>query len=76
MRTYDGDPYWITLRYPGMCAGCGCKISKGTDAFRYKDGSLYGEACGCGETAENDFQALAHDECMYHHGFEPEPERF
>lgn len=64
MRRYSGDPYWITCKYPGKCRKCGATIKKGSKAFRYKDGSLYGGDCGCGDAASADFEACAFDEAM------------
>ena len=65
---YSGDPYWITLRYPSVCAGCGTPIPKGADAFRFKSGKLYGEPCHCGTAESERFDELAHDEAMYSGG--------
>ena len=56
---YPGDPYWLTLRWRGECKGCKAEIPKGAEAFRYKDGSMYGGPCGCGAAAEVDFQQCA-----------------
>lgn len=58
-RRQGGDPYWIFLKFHGKCAkaGCGAHLPKGSRAFRYKDGSLYGDKCGHGEAAAADFNA-------------------
>lgn len=61
-RSYSGDPYWIACKYPGKCSQCGKAIEKGNRAFRYKNGDLLGEACGCGEQASREFQCAAADE--------------
>jgi len=66
---YKGDPYWITLRFLGKCASCGAELPKGSEAFKYKDGSLYGEACGCGEEASREFSCAADDEDLYMSGY-------
>ena len=65
MRHYNGDPYWLTCKYPATCAACSAPIRKGDRAFRYKSGKLFGEACGCGETHQADFDACAFDEAVY-----------
>ena len=62
---YSGDPYWITLCYPGTCAGCGAPIPKDARAFRFKNKKLYGEPCNCGTHESERFNELAHDEAMY-----------
>jgi hypothetical protein len=62
---YVGDPYWFTARYPGKCKGCGQKFPKGSQVFKYKDGSLFGEACGCGDAHQRDFESHAFDEMVY-----------
>ena len=63
-RRYGGDPYWLTVRYPGKCAKCGTTIGRGAQAFRYKDGSLYCEAAGCGGAESSSFEAAAFDEAV------------
>lgn len=63
-RRYQGDPHWITTRYPGQCAGCRTEIAAGEEAFRFKSGSLYGKACGCGDRESSGFEAAAMDEDM------------
>jgi hypothetical protein len=60
--SYQGDPYWVD-NVTGPCRKCGNQIERGS-AFRYKDGSLYCEANGCGQEAEADFQSMAHDDWM------------
>lgn len=65
MKRYPGDPYWLNLRFPGKCRKCGADLCKGSLAFRYKDGSLYGKSCGHGDAAEADFLAAAEDEEFY-----------
>jgi len=62
---YSGDPRWITCRWPGKCASCGAAMARGAQAFRYKTGQLYGDACGCGQTREHEFIAEAEDELAY-----------
>jgi len=52
----SGDPYWITVRYPGECAKCGAAIRRGEKAFYYPRGKkMYGKRCGHGAEAESDF---------------------
>lgn len=64
-KHYSCDPYWITARYAGTCAGCGVAIDKGERAFYYPSGrKLY---CshpddGCGETHAAEFESRAFDE--------------
>lgn len=63
--SYSRDPYWLTARYPGACAKCSAPISRGDRAFYYPlTRTMYGAACGCGETADRDFDAAAMDEDM------------
>ena len=69
MANYAGDPYWITCKYPGVCRSCKREIRKGDRAFRYKDGSLFGEKCTCGIIAENDFESAKFDEAVYNGEF-------
>ena len=67
-KSYSGDPYWITCKYPATCAKCGAAIAKGQRAYRYKSGKLYGEACGCGLACDADFVSAAADEAFYNFG--------
>lgn len=62
MRRYEGDPYWLTLRYPGTCAACGKKLKKGDRAFRFKSGKLFGDeeaCCGAGTMESERFNEIA-----------------
>jgi hypothetical protein len=69
MRSYyHGDPYWLTAKYPGTCAGCGKPFVKGERVFRFKNGKLYAERCGCGTHESASFQAAAADEYTYNQG--------
>ena len=61
---YSGDPYWITLKHAGKCRRCGEVLPVGSRAFRYKDGSLYGEECGHGDECHRNFAAAAEDEAF------------
>jgi hypothetical protein len=55
-RSVPGDPRWITVKYSGHCHKCHKPIEKGEQAFYYPKGHyLFGEKCGCGKAAENDF---------------------
>jgi len=65
MRRYQGDPYWLYLKWPGTCRRCGQTIPKERKAFRFKDGSLYCEADPCGPTESRRFEAAAFDEAQY-----------
>ena len=65
---YSGDPYWLTLRYPTTCAGCNYYMPKGSQAFRFKNRKMYGEACGCGTRESEQFEALAQAEAFYNGG--------
>lgn len=67
-RRYAGDPYWLTLKFVGKCAGCGAEMKAGSQGFRYKNGQIFGEACGCGRKNEQDFISCAEDEDMYNGG--------
>jgi len=62
MKRYAGDPYWLTLRYRGICAGCGREIKQGERAFRFKDGSLYCDSADCGQRESAAFNEAALDE--------------
>lgn len=64
-RRYAGDPYWLTVKYPGSCRRCGKQIRKGERAFRYKDGSLYCDSDACGRAESRSFEAAAFDEDMF-----------
>ncbi len=64
---YSGDPYWMTARYDGNCAGCGAPFKKGDSVFRYKSGAMYGSNCngqgsGCGEYESERFNEAAYAE--------------
>lgn len=65
MRHYSGDPRWLTLKWPGKCTQCGAVMAAGLRAFRYKDGSLFGDECGCGDQHEREFLSAAADEEAY-----------
>ena len=62
MRRYSGDPYWLTVRYRAICAGCGHEMKRGERAFRFKDGSLYCDSDACGQRESVAFRAAAQDE--------------
>ena len=64
-RRYAGDPYWLTLKYPGQCARCGRELRKGERAFRYKSGALYCDSAVCGRAESRSFEAAAEDEDRY-----------
>lgn len=70
---YKGDPYWIELRYPGTCAGCGAKLPKGARAFYYPRGKkLFGSAdacCGSGDANSESFNEMARAEYAYSRGW-------
>jgi len=66
---YSGDPYWLTLKYTGKCAGCGEEIAKGEDAFRFKSGKLFGKKCGCGLGESERFTEAAEAEYAYSQGY-------
>jgi hypothetical protein len=65
-RDLRGDPYWLTLRYPATCAGkdCGLELVAGDRAFRFKDGTMFGERCGHGTQEAARFASEAADEEM------------
>lgn len=56
-----GDPYWLTTRYPGTCAGCSAPIARGTRAFYWPKGKRL-ECPTCGETSDRRFLAETTDE--------------
>ena len=64
MPKYQGDPRWVTVRYPGTCSGCGNALAKGSQAYFRPNGKrIYGQACcGAAEDDEADFNAHAFDE--------------
>jgi hypothetical protein len=68
MRHYSGDPYVLTTRYRGHCAGCGGQIPAGAKAWYYpRSKTLYGLAgypCKCGDTERTAFHDAAFDESM------------
>ena len=46
----NGDPFWLTARYPGKCS-CGCEIKPGQQIFWYPNDRT--AICRkCGRTAE------------------------
>lgn len=61
-RSYVGDPYWLTLRYPATCAKCGHAIKRGERAFYFKTGHIFCVALDCGEAEASAFHAAAADE--------------
>lgn len=64
MKRYAGDPYWITTRYAGACAGCGERFHAGAEAFYYPSSRrLY--VGPCAERAAADFTSAACDEAAY-----------
>ena len=55
-KSYGGDPYWITLRYPAHCSKCHKPLARGERAYYYPRGKqVFGESCGHGQEAEQDF---------------------
>ena len=57
-KTYGGDPYWLTLKYPGHCDKCHKPLARGERAYYYpRTRSMFGEACGHGQEAEQDFHS-------------------
>jgi hypothetical protein len=63
MKTYSGDPYWMTAKFPGTCAKTGVPFKRGDRVFYYpRDRKCYvGEAA---EAASRDFEACAQDEAF------------
>ena len=66
---YQGDPYWMTARYPGICAGCNEPFPKGAEVFRFKSRKMFAEACGCGTYESERFNELAAAEYAYSSGY-------
>lgn len=58
-----GDPYWLTARYRGECAGCGTAIRKGDRAFYWPKGKRL-ECKTCGDVSDRRFVAECDDEVM------------
>jgi hypothetical protein len=57
-KSYGGDPYWLTLKWPAHCDKCKKPLDKGEQAFYYpRSKSFFGESCGHGEEAEKDFHS-------------------
>ena len=62
-KTYGGDPYWLTLKYPSHCHKCHKELKRGEKAFYYpRDKSMFGESCGHGEEADKDFHSMVEQE--------------
>ena len=61
--TVKGDPYWLTSRYAGTCAGCNATIARGERAFYWPKGKKL-ECGSCGETSSRRFEAEVQDEFM------------
>lgn len=61
---YRGDPYWTTAKVEAQCSkiGCGQKIARGDDVYRFKSGAMYAKPCGHGDEAERRFVSEAQDE--------------
>jgi len=65
---YAGDPYWLTAKYPGVCAKTGQPFKKGDRVFYYpKTRPIYAGAAA--EAASADFQSAAADEDTYSAGY-------
>jgi len=62
MPRYNQDPYWLTLRFRGVCARCKRQLRRGERAFRSKDGSLFCDKDECGGQESRDFSAAKMDE--------------
>ena len=62
MARYSRDPYWMTTRYAGECAGCDKKIPKGARAYYYPNGRrIFCEGCGNAKSAEFESQRWDED---------------
>lgn len=64
MPKHQGDPRWIDVKYPKVCAKSGCNktIKVGERAFYYPNSkSLFCETHG--QEAEADFITYAKDPC-------------
>jgi hypothetical protein len=62
-KSYGGDPYWITLRFSGTCDKCHAVLPKGQRAFYYpRTRKLFGEPCGHGAEADQDFHSMVEQE--------------
>lgn len=61
MKNYNGDPYWMTAKFPGTCAKTGEPFKRGDRVFYYpRERKCYAGAAG--EAAAADFAACAADE--------------
>lgn len=60
-----GDPYWLTARFTGTCAGrtCDHPIRKGDRIFYYPNGRK-AYVGPCAEAAAADFDSAAFDEAV------------
>ncbi len=63
----SGDPYWVTAKYAGKCAGTGQPFKAGDRVFYYpRERKCYaGQAA---QAAEADFRSCADDEAFMSQG--------
>lgn len=67
MKTYSGDPYWMTAKFPGKCAKTGEPFKCGERVFYYpRERKAY--AGKAAEQAAADFAACAQDEAFANGG--------
>ena len=60
-RMIRQDPYVLTLKYPGTCAGCGKNLKKGDEVFCYpayrgSKATMLCRANGCSARGEADLE--------------------
>ncbi len=66
-KSYSGDPYWMTAKFPGVCAKTGEAFKKGDRVFYYpKERKAYAGAAA--EAAAQDFKTCAEAEEFYSSG--------
>lgn len=63
-RPPSAPPRRIRARFAGSCARCHAEFPRGTEVFWYPVGNAAYplNRCGCGETAEADWEARLQDE--------------
>ncbi len=65
-RRRNNAPYWITVKYAGVCSRCKLPIKKGESALYYPAGKtmLCNGNC-CGKQEQRDMDANRQDEEVY-----------
>ena len=64
MKHYENDPREIKVRFPGTCATCGARLTKGANAYYFPaTRKLY--CLSCGDSSYRSFLQSAADEEWY-----------